>query len=150
MLIKGSQKTKNTALQNSYNCFQCTLSHQNYSCNCCNRRTQLKRTHNEGYLRQRSKQMKQQMSCKHVTIKSSSQTNSTKGIANRLKLNKQRSHGPTWTARLEKFYKTQTLSFNSQISNSTKQCNTQSLCKSCLSCNSSTKRYKSKRITYLQ
>lgn len=94
--------------------------------------------------------MEQQVTCEHITVKSSSQANSTESITNRLKLNKKRCHGPTGTTRLKKTYKTYPLSTNPLVCNRRKQSNTLSQCKSCSPCNSRQKRHLSKRVTNLQ
>lgn len=94
--------------------------------------------------------MEQQVTRKHITVKSGSLTNSTESVTNRLKLDKKRCHRPTRTTRLKKTYKTYSLSANPLVCNCRKLSNTLSQCKSCSPCNSRQKRYLSKRVTNLQ
>jgi hypothetical protein len=150
MQIKSTQKTEDPTLKNSYNSFQGTLCHQNSCSNDSKGSSQLNWSTQNRNLRQRSKQMKLQVPCKHVTVKSSSKTNSTKPITNRFKQNKQRSHWPARSTGLKKTHKFPTLSFHPQISNRNQQCNTHTKGKTCLSCNSRSLRNQSKTITYKQ
>lgn len=86
----------------------------------------------------------------HVAVQSSSLTNCTEPITNRLKLNKQGRHWPARTTGQEKTNKAYSLSTNSQISNSGEQSNTLTQGKTCSSRNSRKERYLTKRVTYLQ
>ena len=90
------------------------------------------------------------MTSKLVTIKSCPQTNCSEPITNRFKQNKKRCHWPTGSTRQKKTYKTYSLTTNPQISNSTKQSNTQPQSKPGSPCNCRRKRDLSKRIAYLQ
>lgn len=90
--------------------------------------------------------MKQLVPREHVAVKSSSQTNGTEPVTNRLLQNKERCHRPTRSTRLKLTYKTHSLTFYSHIGNTTQQCNTHSKSKSSLSCNCRTKRNQSKRV----
>jgi hypothetical protein len=150
MEIESTQQTEYPTLQNNYNCFQCTQCHQDSCCNNSKGCTKQYRSTQYRYLRQRSKQMEQQVTCKHVTIKSSSETNRTESVTNRLKLDKKRSHRPTRSTRLEQAYKAHTLTFHSQIGDSGQQGDTHSQSESSLSSNSRTKRYLSKGVACLQ
>lgn len=150
MQIKRSEQTKHTALLNSNNCFKSTQCHQNTCRNCCKRRSPLKRTRHNGNQRQRCKKMKQQMTCKQITIKSSSLTNCTKCITNRFKQNKKGSHRPTRPTGQEKSNKTNSLTNNSLVSNCAQKSNAQSKSKSCSSWNSRKERNLPKRISNQQ
>ncbi len=133
-------------MQNCNNCFKCTQCHQNGHrknsqwCSLQKRGTQYR---NQS---QRCKQMKKLMSPKHVTIQSSSQTNCTKSITDRLQKNKQRSHRPPRSTRQKQTYKFFSLTNNSEVSNCTQQPNTETQCKSGLSGNSCKQRNQAKRI----
>lgn len=94
--------------------------------------------------------MKQLVTCKHITIKSSSKANCTEPITNGFKLDKKRCHRPTRSTGQKQTYKTQTLTFYSQISNCCQQCNTHTQSKSSLSCNCRAKRNQSKSVASLQ
>jgi len=89
------------------------------------------------------------MSCKHVTVKSSSKTNSTESVTNGLQQNKERCHRPGRSARLEQTYKFISLAFYSKESNSTLQSNTHTESKPRLSCDSRAERYQPKGVTSL-
>lgn len=150
MQVESSKKTEYSTLQNSYNGFQGTLGHQNSSCDHskgCSKQYWCAKYRNQG---QRSKQVQLLVTCKHVTIKSSSETNSTEAITNRFQLDKERSHGPTRSTRLKLSYKSHSLTFHSQISHCTLESNTHPQCKACLSCNSRTERHQPKRVADLQ
>jgi len=148
--VKSPLQTEYTTLLYNYKSFLCTLSHQNSCCNYSKRSSEQQRGAKHWNQRQRCKQMQQQVPCKLVTIKSSSKTNCTESVTNRFQQNEKRSHRPTRSTRLELTYKAHTLTFYSQKSNCTLQSNTHPLGKSSLSCNSRTKRYQPKRVTYLQ
>lgn len=137
-------------MQYCNNCFQCTLSHQNCCSNYSKRSSQQYRSTYYRNQRQRCKQVQQLVTSKHVTIKSSPQTNCTETITNRFLLDKKRSHRPTRSTRQKQTYKTHSLTFYSQKCNCRLQSNTHSQSKTCLSCNCRTKRHLSKRVTYLQ
>lgn len=147
--IKTCLEYKNTTLLKRNNCFQCTQCHQNSNKLNCNWCTYQERKQANWNKTQGSEQMKLQMTCELVTVKSSSLTNSTESITNRFKLNEERSHRPTRTTRQKETYKTYTLTLNSQISNSTKLCNTHSQSKSSSSSNCRKKGNQPKRVTYL-
>ena len=94
--------------------------------------------------------MEQLVPCKLVTVKSCSKTNCTEPVTNGLKLNKERCHWPTWTTWQKLTHKTHSLTFYTQIGNTTQQPNTHPQSKSSLSCNCRTKRHQSKRVTSQQ
>lgn len=91
--------------------------------------------------------MQKQMTPEHVTILTSSQTNSTETIANRFKQDEKRSHWPPRSTRQEQTHKFFSLTGNSQICNSSQQPQTQSQSKTGLPSDGSQQRKQSKRIT---
>jgi hypothetical protein len=91
--------------------------------------------------------VKQKMTSKLITIKSSPLTNCSKSITNRFKQNEKWSYWPAWTTWLKETYKLGSLTSNSQICNCKKQRNTLSQSKTGSPCNCRLKRHQSKRIT---
>lgn len=147
--VEAPLLTEDPTLQNSYNGFQSTQCHQDSCCDNSNRSTKQNWGTKHGYQGLRSKQMKQLMTPKHVTILSGTQTNCSESITNGFKQNKQWCHGPTWSARLKLTNKADTLTTHTQKGNSCLKSNTHSQRKPSLSSNCCTKWYQSKRVTPL-